>query len=227
MPSTLRQDRRTATVRAAIGLTFFAGLRPGEARGVRWEDYDGKHLTVEQSCWHTHTTAPKTEYSVKPVPVIEPLRVLPNELRQADDNPKTGPILRAVSGKPLSLDNLARREIIPALRKCAVCHQLQSEHEANGHEFQQDTSLPRWRGFYSFRRGIGTLTTAIAKDPLAAKGLLRHSNLSTTMAHYIHDVPEVTQQAMGMVEQLFGDCATVVQPQESRPTESSTQDAVN
>ena len=187
-----------------------------------------KHLNVKQSCWHTHTTEPKTECSVKPVPVIEPLRVLLHELRQADGNPTTGPILRGVrKGKPLSLDNLARREIIPTLRKCAVCHQLESEHKANGHEFQQDTSLPRWRGFYSLRRDIGTLTTAIAKDPLAAKGLLRHSNLSTTMTYYIHDVPEVTRHAMGMVEQLFGNCATVVQPQDPQPSKASSQDAVN
>jgi integrase len=33
----------------AIGLAFFAGLRPGEARGARWEDYNGKTLTVKQS----------------------------------------------------------------------------------------------------------------------------------------------------------------------------------
>ena len=41
---------------AAIALQFFAGLRPGEARGARWEDYDGKRLTVRQSVWRTHTT---------------------------------------------------------------------------------------------------------------------------------------------------------------------------
>ena len=35
--------------RAAVGLMFFAGLRPGEARGVRWEDYQGKRLFVQQS----------------------------------------------------------------------------------------------------------------------------------------------------------------------------------
>jgi integrase len=42
----------------AIGLVFFAGLRPGEARGVRWEDYNGKTLTVMQSVWRKHTTDP-------------------------------------------------------------------------------------------------------------------------------------------------------------------------
>ena len=27
--------------KAAIGLCFFCGLRPGEARGAEWQDYDG------------------------------------------------------------------------------------------------------------------------------------------------------------------------------------------
>jgi integrase len=45
--------------RAAVALMFFAGLRPGEARGICWEDYDGKRLVVRQSIWHTHATAPK------------------------------------------------------------------------------------------------------------------------------------------------------------------------
>lgn len=51
--------------RAAVALMFFAGLRPGEARGIRWEDFDGKNLMVRQSVWHTFTTEPKTPNSVK------------------------------------------------------------------------------------------------------------------------------------------------------------------
>ena len=39
---------------------------------------------------------------------------------------------------------------------------------------------------------------------MAAKGLLRHSIVSTTLAHYIKDVPEITANGMAQVEQLFG-----------------------
>jgi hypothetical protein len=38
---------------------------------------------------------------------------------------------------------------------------------------------------------------------MAAKGLLRHSNVNTTLLHYIKDVPEVTAKGMAQVEQLF------------------------
>jgi hypothetical protein len=56
--------------------------------------------------------------------------------------------------------------------------------------------------------GIGTLVTELAKDNgLAAKGLLRHSNVATTQTHYIKDVPVETEWALQLVEQLFAENA--------------------
>jgi integrase len=100
---------------AAVGLMFFAGLRPGEARGARWEDFDGKRLFVRQSVWHTHTTTPKTEDSEGVVPIIEALRSILEDIRAADGNPTAGPILRGPSGKPIILDNLSKRVVAPLL----------------------------------------------------------------------------------------------------------------
>jgi integrase len=193
---------------AAVAIMFFAGLRPGEARGVCWEDYDGKQLTVRQSVWHTHTTTPKTESSAKPVPVIEPLASVLAALREADGNPASGPILRGSSGKPLDLHNLANRVVIPSLQRCAVCGDLKAEHEEATHDFQQDTSLPRWHGWYSLRRGVATAITGLSRDSHAAKGLLRHSSVSTTERHYIKDVPENTLQAMKQLESLCSEHVT-------------------
>jgi|SRR5277367_4720171 len=44
----LRKDGELKA-RAAVALMFFAGLRPGEARGACWQDFDGKRLCVRQS----------------------------------------------------------------------------------------------------------------------------------------------------------------------------------
>jgi integrase len=170
-----------AQARAAIGLMFFAGLRPGEARGLRWEDYDGKKLRILRSVWRTYETSPKTVAASKPVPAIEPLRELLAELKAAEPGPDSVPILRGVSGKPLDLNMLAKRVVVPVLRKA---------------------NIP-WHGWYAMRRGIATLTATVAKDPNAAKGLLRHTSLATTLSHYIKDVPEVTERAMQMVERLL------------------------
>jgi integrase len=173
--------------RAAVALQFFAGLRPGEARGARWEDYDGKRIAVCQSVWHTYITTPKTEESAKPVPVIEPLAGILADLKQADGNPSSGPILRGPSGKPLNLENLSKRVVAPLLKAKKV----------------------EWHGWYSLRRGVATTIKSMSKDSLAAKGLLRHSSVTTTERHYIKDVPENTLSAMNQLEKLFNECSTV------------------
>jgi integrase len=182
--------RQRIQAQVAIGLVFFAGLRPGEARGARWEDYNDKTLHVRQSVWRKHTTDPKTASAAKPVPVIEPLRELLAELREAEGNPADGPILRGVlAGKPLNLDMLAREVILPAVR--------------NPENYEPNAKRLTWHGYYAFRRGIATLASSVARDPMAAKGLLRHSSVNTTLTHYIKDVPAVTENAMNQVELLF------------------------
>jgi len=51
---------------------------------------------VKQSVWRKHTTDPKTASAKKPVPVIQSLRELLAELREAEGNPANGPILRGL-----------------------------------------------------------------------------------------------------------------------------------
>jgi integrase len=172
--------------RAAVALIYFTGLRPGEARGAQWQDYEQGELKITRSIFGTHVSPPKTRSSMAPVPIIEPLRLILEELRRADGDPRSGPILRGPSGKPLNLANLARREIIPALA---------------------EKSIP-WSGWYSLRRGIATLVATLERDALAAKGLLRHANANTTLAHYIKRVPEITIRAMQKVEDLCNQYAT-------------------
>jgi integrase len=172
--------------RAAVGLMFFAGLRPGEARGARWETYEGKRLLVTQSVWHTHTTSPKTEEAASPVPVIDTLADILAKVREVDGNPASGPMLRGPSGKPLNLDNLSKRVVAPILKMA-------------GRE---------WHGWYSLRRGVATTLAGLTRDGMAPKGLLRHTNLATTTRHYVKDVPENTLSAMNQLETLFNKCST-------------------
>jgi len=63
-------------------------------------------------------------------------------------------------------------------------------------------------GWYALSRGIATLVSSIEKDPLAAKGLLRHSSGATTLEHYIKEVPEITKKALLKVEALCNHRAT-------------------
>lgn len=147
--------------------SHFCGLRPGEARAVRWEDYDTDKgiLRVSRSMWRTHLNDPKTEQSVAPVPVAQALADI------LDKAPRTGEfILPDHPGKPVYLHNLASRVVVPALERCAVCHEMKSKHGKATHEFALGRSLP-WRGWYACRRGCATLATSL-DSALAAKSLL-------------------------------------------------------
>jgi integrase len=39
----------------------FTGLSASELRGLRWQDYDGKTISVVQKVWVKHIGQPKTE----------------------------------------------------------------------------------------------------------------------------------------------------------------------
>ena len=58
------------------------------------------------------------------------------------------PIFQARNGQPLNLDNLARRVIVPALSRCAVCQKQEDEHKPEGHVFERGRVLPRWHGWH-------------------------------------------------------------------------------
>jgi integrase len=190
------------TARAAIGVMYFLALRPGEARGAKWSDYekDKRILRVRRSVWRKHETLPKTEESVAPVHVPEVLADILSEL--ADLPCSSDYILATPSGRPIDLHNLAARTIKPSLERCAVCQILKAGHAKAGHEFERDPKLPEWRGFYALRRGIGT-ALADVDNALAAKSHLRHANVATTTAHYIKSVDAAAIRAVDKISDLF------------------------
>jgi hypothetical protein len=96
--------------------------------------------------------------------------------------------------KPLNLNALAR-VIRAALLNC--------ENYRNGQA--KDWKPLEWHGYDSLRRGIATQLITMTRNPMAAKGRVRHSRTNTTLTHYIKDVPEVTANGMAQVEQLFKD----------------------
>jgi integrase len=182
--------------RIAVALMFFCGLRPGEARAARWEDYDAKRKTlcIRGSMWRTHLTDPKTAESIAPVPVAGTLAEILAESRR-----EFGFILSSPTGRAVDLHNLAFRVVVPALALCAECRKSKKEHGTDGHEFQP---LPKWHGWYGFRRGLATLATSIDSQ-MAAKSLLRHSNVATTQQFYIKSVPAEALRAVEKMNVLF------------------------
>ncbi len=176
MLAILPEPARTVILCAAM-----SGLRKSEIRGLRWQDFDGKELTVRRSNWNGIENAPKTKKSRAPIPVVKQLgdaleahRLRASILAQPDL-----PIFQAGNGKPLNLDNLARRVIAP------VC---------------------KWHGWHAFRRGLATNLHALGIADKEIQAILRHSNVSVTQSLYIKSVSESQVSAMDAFSEKLETC---------------------
>lgn len=142
-----------------VAVAAFTGLREGEIRGLRWEDYSGDSPHVRRSVRRTHVGETKTPESQNAVPVIAPLRKILDEHRRTNGF-SAWIFAGAKGGFSLHLDNLCARSIRPALGA-------------------------RWHGWHAFRRGLATNLLDIGVPAEVAKTILRHANVATTRAHYI------------------------------------------
>ncbi|HVO63466.1 MAG TPA: tyrosine-type recombinase/integrase, partial [Terriglobales bacterium] len=152
-------ERLPEPARAVVATAAFSGLRESELRGLQWADYDGQFLDVQRSVWRTHVGDVKTDESKKKVPVIDPLRKILDAHRRRDGASKwifAGDKM----GRPLHLDNLARRIIRPVVGD-------------------------RWHGWHAFRRGLGTVLFDLGVPAEIAAVILRHADASITIEHYI------------------------------------------
>src|SRR5262249_51085120 len=154
-----------------------------------------------QSVWNSTVNEPKTNRSKAPIPVVR-------QLAEALEAHKLGmgklaqsnlPIFQAGNGKPLNLDNLVRRVIVPALTRCAVCGEAASKHANDGHAFKLDSTLPSWHGWHAFRRGLATNLHTIGVDDKTIQAILRHSNVGLTINVYIKSVTELQVNAMDVL----------------------------
>jgi integrase len=193
MLAALGEPARTVVLTAAL-----SGLRKGEIRGLCWSDLNGKELSVNRSVWNSIINEPKTARSKAPVPLVKELADALEEHRERMGRLAVGPIFQAGNGKPLNLDNLARREIIPAVEKCIHCRLSESDHKTEGHMFQLDKTL-EWHGWHAFRRGLATNLHCLRVDDKTIQAILRHSNIGLTMNVYVKSVPASGVNAMDLL----------------------------
>jgi integrase len=148
--------------RTSCAVAAFTGLRAGEIRGLRWEDYTGEELNVRRSVWETFVGEAKTERSEGAVPVIPVLREMLDDHKKR--SPRKGGVDYIFAGEKmgfaLQLDNLTRRTIMPALGE-------------------------KWHGWHAFRRGLATNLYGLRVPPKVIQKILRHAAVETTNRHYV------------------------------------------
>jgi len=170
-----------------ICLSFFAGLRPSEIAGLKWEDFDERQqfLTVHirRGVVHGVVDVPKTLESIATLPLVDQILVPLTLWRQKCDNPTEGWVFMNERGKPQNLKDVVRRTIRPTLEKAGL----------------------EWKGLYAGRRGAGTAVIGLTNGNVAAaQELLRHKNMSTTLAFYKKQTQNALTDGLKALEAAAG-----------------------
>jgi integrase len=167
--------------RTIVAVAAFTGLRVSELRGLQWDDFTGDELRVTRTVWRTHVGEPKTHASVAPVPVLPVLCKILGEHKKRDG--RAGYIFAGPSGRPLDIDSLATRVIRPALQGSDI----------------------EWHGWHAFRRGLATNLYRVGVSARTIQAILRHSNVSTTLAFYVKTSGADAVAAMERLEREMGN----------------------
>jgi integrase len=161
-----------------VAVASFTGVRKGELRGFRWEDYDSEQIRISQSYWRGHCQEPKTRKSRAPVPVIAQLKEWLDLHRERLGAPSTGLMFQSAQGKPINLDALVRDVIRPTMEKCGL----------------------EWHGWHGCRRGLATNLNRLGVDDSVIQRILRHNNVAVTQACYIKTADAEAIAAMRALE---------------------------
>jgi integrase len=175
MLKVLPEPGRTGLIVAA-----FTGLRIAEVKGLRWDDVVGDELHVNRSVWSGVVNDTKTLTSKAPVPLLLIVKKALAAHRRRFPS-VAGWVFESGTGKPLRLENELRRHMKPALKKAKI----------------------EWHGWHACRRGLGTNLNSLGVDGKTIQAILRHSDLSTTMAFYVRPVPAESKAAMRKIERAF------------------------
>ena len=169
----LHDDELASTV---VAVAAFAGLRRGEIRGLRREDYNpaAGEIQVVRAVWEGYIGDPKTDESIGVVPVISPLRAKLDAWIARPNVSGSGWLFESEAATPIHFGNLVNRRILPALRLAGL----------------------GWKGFHAFRRGLGTNLHELGVPSETVQRILRHSDVATTQRHYIKPRTETVRQAM-------------------------------
>ena len=105
--------------------------------------------------------------------------------------------------KPLCLNNVLHRQILPALRRCETCGKAEAQHDESKHDFKLDETFPRWLGWHAARRGLGSNLYALGVPEKVIQDILRHAHVTTTSTYYVKTVPGQVSDAMGKLQQAL------------------------
>lgn len=166
---------------ALFALLLTTGLRPSEAMGLKWSDYDPRSRTLSVSRvvarpagggWRFE--APKTAKSRRSFEVPAGLAALLEQHRAKPRENPHGFIFPNLDGDPLHIQNLSSRVYKRILKRAG---------------------LPDSFRLYDLRHTCATLLLLAGVHPKVVSDRLGHSSISETMDTYSHVLPGMQKEA--------------------------------
>ena len=151
-------------------------LSLAELQGLQWTDITDDSLTVNRTVWHGRVGETKTKFRRDSMPLLPVVKQALDEHRKKHPNTKwvfEGPYL-----KPIDLATYGTKHIKPILAANNI----------------------RFAGYHGFRRGFGTRLADKNIPPKILQSLLRHSNISVTMKHYVKAIDKSKRDAISKLE---------------------------
>ena len=162
-----------ATIYAVAAMT---GMRAGELLGLKVSDLDFTQnlIFVQRSLWNGQLQAPKSQTSVRVVPMPEALASrLSRYLNQWQPN-KLELLFTTRCGTPIDASKLTQRKPQPLLKRLGI---------------------PR-AGSHAFRHTCASLLVSQGISPRIAQQQLGHSDPRITLAVYSHVIGDSHRQAV-------------------------------
>lgn len=177
-------------------LLLTTGMRPGEALGLKWSDFDfqsGKvrvqrTLVRNKNKWSFEE--PKTSRSRRTIPI--PNSVI-NSLKEHRKNQIEGKlsaekyqnydlVFASQKGEPLNEQNIVRRHFKPLLEKAGLSKNYR---------------------LYDLRHSCATLLLSQGENPKIVSERLGHASVTLTLDTYSHVLPDMQQGAAEKLENLL------------------------
>ena len=180
-------DRLSAPLQVLYGLAFYAGLRRGEAMGMRWGNVNLEEgvLKVEETFTHDAFTGPKSSAGRREVPIQSKLAVILRDWHA--DCERRGPSF--VEGRALVLagDTSPDRPIaVSTIRRMA----------------QKQGAPPK---IHPLRHSYATMLEVSGVSLKEAQLLLGHADAMTTANIYQHASTGIIERVRDKLEAGFGE----------------------
>src|SRR6266481_1250273 len=172
------------TMRAAVMIAMFTGLRLEEIKGLKWEDYDQPNgvLNIRRTVVnHNVVEDTKTAASKAPVPVV---KTVAKELAaHLERNSGDGFIFHKVSSSksPIIFEHIVLTDLHPACEAAGI----------------------KFHGFHALRRGLNTAMKDMGIDHSLRADIMRHTPRDVTDKHYGRASDKQMRAVLGKVEAAY------------------------